>query len=271
MRHSKFRTAVMILLPLVLLLALAGAASADVKLTSVLNSWDYGWDRWENGMMDLTRANKLDDPWQPFWARMGFDDDLYPGHCGDSMWAGPAQIGHYYLDTTGGAGFQKSRNWRLVKCSTFVDNTPYVIETGDLLAECTENGTVCRVFNIDTKVPCSTGNCTTEITTDFELDLEADTCGTVKFDEAKTGNLCMWWEAQRPTKGMVPWQGNIQVRITSADGDKTINFKMEPTAVGLRNFGASARAAGVNPLAVVLGIALVGLSGLALAWRSARG
>jgi hypothetical protein len=44
-----------------------------------------------------------------------------------------------------------------------------------------------------------------------------------------------------------------------------------PNAVSMQSFAASATAAAVNPLAVALSVVVVGLAGLVLAWRSARG
>lgn len=285
MRHPKLRTLAAVALPLVLLLALAGIASADVKLTSVLHSWGYDTLKWENGNVVIQN----DGGWQPFWVGIDFDaDTLASTYCGggQSKWTGNAQIGHYKVSNDDGAGFQRTREWKLVRCSTFdndADIEDPTLDPADIVLDCVVSPATgrCVVTAQDFESTVCKSQCKLEIQRDWAIDLaSATSCAALDpaiVTKLDGDDLCMYWEAQRPSSSQPLWGDSlVQARVTvvadtTGNGEKTVNFVLEPTAISLQHFSASARAAGVSPLAVVLGIALVGLSGLALAWRSARG
>jgi hypothetical protein len=129
----------------------------------------------------------------------------------------------------------------------------------------------CEVTSSDVVTPCATGNCTDEIVTTFKLSMDLDCDGTIDSPFAPAGGLCMYWAASKPASSPPVWSGNLQVRVNDGGGDKTLNFNelRGPNTVGLQRFGGASAA--VNSPAVVLGALLLGLTGLALAWRSARG
>lgn len=265
------------LLTLALLVTLAGIASATVKITDVLKAWDDKTNRYENGNLTL-RLNDPADPTpelEPFWVEIGFDNGLHSvpgcGTTGQTKFAGDALIGLYHLDTTGGHGFQSSQNWGLVDCSTLASNKfppSYIFECVDP-ADPNANQP-CEVISKDVVTPCSSGNCTEEIVTNFDLVLDTDCDGVIDPQFAPAGGLCMYWAAPKPTTTPPIWSGNLQVRINAGGGDKTINFNdlVGPNAVGLRDFAA---AAGARPWALALVAGILALAGVIFAWRSARG
>ena len=273
MRDRKLRTLAAVVLLAVLLAALAGVAGAEVKITDVPKSWDDAANQYENGNLTMWLNNDL----QPFWVEIGFDNALYPvsacGTTNETQYAGDALIGLYHTDTNGAPGFQSSQDWALVDCATFATNK--YPDPAAILATCVpedvSTNNPCEVTSRDVVTPCATGNCTEEIVTTFKLSMDLDCDGTIDPPFAPAGGLCMYWAASKPPSTPPVWSGNLQVRVNDGGGDKTLNFNelRGPNAVGVQRFtGASAI---VNPLAVVLGALLFGLTGLALAWRSARG
>jgi hypothetical protein len=273
MRGRRFRGLVAVVLPVVLLAALAGVAAAAVKITDVPKSWDDAANQYENGNLTMWLNNDL----QPFWAEIGFDNALYPvpacGTTNETMYAGDALIGLYHLDTNGAPGFQATQDWALVDCATFATNR--YPDPAAILATCVpedlNTNNPCEVTSRDVVTACTTGNCTEEIVTTFKLSMDLDCDGTIDPPFAPAGGLCMYWAATKPPSTLPVWSGNLQVRINDGGGDKTLNSNelRGPNAVTVQSFTGAPAA--VNPLAVVLGVLLFGLPGLALAWRSARG
>jgi hypothetical protein len=105
-----------------------------------------------------------------------------------------------------------------------------------------ERGTYCQLLSQDDVISCTTGNCLTEIQTTFfiNLDLNCDGVPDVPIPDA---GLCFYAEAEKPS--VYPedtiWKGNIQARISTVGGDKTVNFNQQPTALELLSFTASGR------------------------------
>ena len=120
----------------------------------------------------------------------------------------------------------------------------------------------CEVTSRDVVTPCTTGNCTDEIVTTFKLSMDLDCDGTIDPPFAPAGGLCMYWAASKPPSTPPFWSGNLQVRVNDGGGDKTLSFNdlRGPNAVSMQSFTGSSAA--VNPLAVVLGALLFGLTGL---------
>ena len=253
-----------------------GVANAALITTNVLRSWDDAANRYENGNLTMVLNN---DP-QPFYTQLDFDTNLHADACGvgtSSRWAGDAVIGLYHTDNNplGAEGFQSSGHWELVKCSTFIDNKYPAPE--DVLAECVvgDPGSAadkgCVLMGApDNVVACTTGNCLNEIETKFHVNIDpgdgvdpATACdGTIDAPFAgiwsanpTSNNLCLYWDAEKPSASGPLWGGNVQVRYgTGVGGDKTINFNnlLVPTAVNISSLKAT-----------------VATDGSALAWAGA--
>ena len=105
MRGRRLRTLAAVVLPVVLLAALAGVAAAEVKITDVPKSWDDAANQYENGNLTMWLNNDL----QPFWVEIGFDNALYPvsacGTTNETQYAGDALIGLYHVGHERRAGF----------------------------------------------------------------------------------------------------------------------------------------------------------------------
>lgn len=302
MRDRRVRKFVAVVLSVVLLVALAGVASASLQTTNILRAWDDGLGRYENGNLGLL----LNAVPEPFYTQMAWDAKPHADACGpntSSAWAGDATIGLYHQDTSSYAnpndpnlqydpnapinGFVSSQNWKIVKCSAFANNyNPVtangpVFAAGDVLADCVQ-GTVgdptvdkgCVIMEdasgpiINRPVKCTTGNCAFEVETKFHVNTDLDCINGQDANFAGAGDLCVYWEGTKPSRNTRPlWSGNIQVRYgTGQGGDKTINFAIitAPNAVGLRNFeGAST----FNLLPIGLAVVTAALGGLALVWR----
>lgn len=239
MRFSS-RTAKRLIPALVIsLLVLAtGVTYADLTITaSVLTAWDEVWNRFENGNLRIA----MDGGLTPHYVQTNFDNDIYQSLCGPTAYAGLAEVGHYHVDNNpaGGFGFQSTQDWRLVYCSDLTTKTlPPGIPGLEIDAGLTMVGTQ------DTVRACSTGNCATEIVTQWEVNLDPDCDGTPVVDPAVTP-ICLAWNAVKPNElapGYIAWRGNIQSRVSVGGGDKTINFSTIPLAVTLANFDATCQA-----------------------------
>lgn len=286
---SRRRLLSIVLTAAAIVLLTLGVANAALVTTNILRSWDDGTNRYENGNLTMN----LDNNRQPFYTQLDFNTDLHADACGpstSSQWAGDAVIGLYHTDNNpaGAQGFQNSGNWELVKCSTFLTNK--YPAPADILAKCvaaapgdpTDKGCVLTGAP-DQIVPCSTGNCTDEIETHFDVNIDpgdgvnpATRCdGTIDAPFAgvwssnpSANDLCMYWDAQKPGAVTPVWGGNIQVRYgTGVGGDKTINFNdlVIPTAVNVSLLKATAEG-NRGSLAAVAGAMLLGAAAL-FVWR----
>lgn len=268
------RVAISMVLVAIGILLLATAAYADVKLTAALMSWDDGANKWENGNLTMWLNS---DP-QPFSEELGFDNDEVPDACGpgtSTKWAGAIALGHDHLDDNGAAGFQSTQDWYAVDCTSFsqLHNTQkYPTDAQKLIACTPDNGDNvidgCEILSQDVVGPCTpAGRCQEEITTTLQGNLDANCDGTIDDPtiEALVNNnsLCFYWEAVKPPlpgPGDPVWTGNIQSRITSGGGDKTINFGtvLGPNAVTLAGMSATSEIS-VNIILIMVAMAIVGL------------
>lgn len=274
MRDRRLRTLAAAVLSVVVLVALASAASASLQTTNILRSWDDGLNRYENGNLTM----KLDNQLQPFYTQLAFDNKAHADACGtgtSSVWAGDATIGLYHTDNNpaGAPGFQASKDWSIVKCSTFTANK--YPAAADILTSCVTgtpggpgDGGCVLIGSADTVVPCTTGNCTDEIQTQFHVNTDLNCDGTQDTNFATAGDLCMYWGGVKPPATQPVWGGNIQVRYgVGVGGDKTINFNqlLGPNAVVLSGFTGAQT---LNLLPLGLAVVVAGMGGLVLVWRS---
>jgi hypothetical protein len=240
-----------------LILVTIGVVNASLQTTNILRSWDDSLARYENGNLTMY----LDGQPQPFYTKLDFSSanpaDLHPDACGagtSTYWAGDAVIGLYHTDNApaGAQGFQSSSKWSIVKCTALANNTKFV-PAADVIATCTgpgnpEDGPCVLIGAADQIVACTTGNCSDEIETRFHINTDLACDGTMDepyATEWANGNLCLYWEAEKPANIQPVWGGNIQVRYgTGVGGDKTINFNQlrGPNAVSMSSIAATAEA-----------------------------
>ena len=253
---SHLKLTATILLAVMGILLLTTAAFAAVKLTAPLSSYDDGSAKWENGNLTMWLNT---DP-QPFSEVLGFDTNDHPDACGlgtSSPWAGVVEFGHYHTDTNGAPGFQSTSNWYTVDCTSFStsQSTQKYPTPAEKLIECVpDNGDDvidgCELLSVDVVTACSTGNCTNEIVSTIQGNLDADCDGTI--DDPTIASLvdndalCFYWEAEKPPYPGPVWGGNLQARINAGGGDKTLNFSnlLGPSAVSLLNISAEQTPAG---------------------------
>lgn len=285
MHRRKVRSLLLAVLPMILLLALAGAASAQWTVNNVPRSWDDDAARWENGNMIMWLNT---DP-QPFYYSYGlgqgqdeFNTTPVANACvggGSTAFAGTAALALDHTDEDGIApGFQSTANWALVRCSALEGDpdTKYPLPA-DIVYTCTNDNAdgdidTCEIVSQDVveTLGCG-GNCFDEIVTTVQVNLDLNCDGVL--DVGLDDDVCLYWDAVKPPNTAPYYTNPLQVHIRDDQGEKTLNFGAfrGPNAVGLASFTASARAAGVNPVGFVLAAVAVGLVGLFLAWRSARG
>jgi hypothetical protein len=253
--------AIVILLALAGVVASAGVVRADLTATGVVWSWDETQLKYQNSMINISW---YDGTWKPFWHEMTFNNDPWlgtPNPCavGTTSWAGIMYYAVGHEDTQlpiPAPGFQKTRNWELVDCDRDGDGDG--VDNGDLafapptsrvtLEQCTASSTSCILVSEDITTGCSVGNCATELVTTFLVNLDADCDGNIdaKYDIWSGGKLrvCFFAEAQVPTwptEGPM-WTGNVQGRIGTVGGAKTINFNPITLAVELASFRTTPQA-----------------------------
>lgn len=251
-----FRWGMFSLMVMVLLFAFSTQnAKADIKATAPFFAWDRTDTQFKNSNVDLW----LDpDWWIPLIHEFGNDNDPYPNACGDgtsSIWAGELQMGLGFIDTTGGDGFQASREWTIVECDRngdgSFDNKDYsvpVTEGAPFYGFTQWSGVGASTFYLitsDVETDCSNSTCAKELLTTMFVNLDPD-CDNILGDannstyDIPAGGLCFYAEAQPSAVGSINWGGNLQARIITGGGDKTVNFNAQgPNAVTLNSFSAS--------------------------------
>jgi len=227
-------------------------AKADIKATDPFYAWDRDTDQFKNSNLELWLNP---DWWIPMIHHLDTDNDDYPNACGaDSStdYAGILTMGLGHVDTTGGAGFQASQNWTIVECDRTGDG---LFNNDDLRAPLVEgaplygftewsgvNDATFYLVTQDEITPCTTGNCTNELLTSMFINLDPD-CDNNPGDDANpipAGGLCFYAEAQPPSLESTRWEGNLQARINTGGGDKTVNFNVAgPNAVTINSFTAA--------------------------------
>ena len=190
-RHLKLSMRVVLALVVVGLLVVPVAVQADLKIIAVVRAWDETAGLWQNSNIVIPWA--VDDTWIPFMHRLTFDTALWldPLACStDTPWAGNMYYGLYHEDSgtdLGAAGFQESRNWSLISCDRNGDGRygpadhrippkPYyqMLADGEVLAQCGTGGINCITVNQDERVGCTTGNCSWEIVTTIQVNLDVN-------------------------------------------------------------------------------------------------
>lgn len=208
---------------------------ADIKVTAVLNGFDYGSSNFENGNVAVYLDNSSNQ-WQSWHHQLNFDNKQWADACGpgtSTKWAGELLIGLYHTDNApaGAFGYQETRNWRLV------DGAP----TANLTYTPDPSSSVINVISQDVveSAGCG-GNCQNEIVTHVFVNLDPDCDGT---PNTNSDNLHIYWEALLPNLTDTPtWGGNTQVRIgeVAGSGDKTVNVNFfGPNAIQTTYFAAA--------------------------------
>lgn len=246
-----------VLLALIGLLCRANAVQAALKATSVVYAWDINTSKFENGNVVIN----YDGGWVPFVHELNFDNEDYTYTMADgnpctTTLAGEMEYAFYYEDTDGKEGFQESRNWSLVACDRDGDgdfdnadlslplSVPFTVYNDGPGGE--EDHGYFSIASTDVVTPCTTGNCAFEKVTTMVLSIdENDADGDPDCDynpnlDIPAGGLCFYAEARTPLTGAdAPiWNPGLQARISAGGGDKTVNFKPQPTAVTLSSFKA---------------------------------
>jgi hypothetical protein len=259
-------------------------AKADIKAVQPFYAWDRSTDQFKNSELELW----LDPTWWiPMIHHIDTDNDPYPDACGTGTttnYAGILTMGLGHIDTTLGDGFYASRNWTLVHCDRTGDGK---FNNDDLRWPLTEglpedglygftkwsgvNNDTFSVITQDVETPCTTGNCAFELLTTMYINMDPD-CDNSPGDAANpipAGGLCFYAEAQPPDPAdpdFAPWSGNLQARINVGGGDKTVNFKVAPTAVELVSLEVNTNYA--VPFALLVGaLILLFSSGVILAFK----
>ena len=249
------------------LFMLSSSVFATVKLTAALRSWDDGAGEWENGNLTMWLNS---DP-QPFSEVLGFDNKSVSGACGTktkTKWAGTVQFALDHTDTNGAKGFQSTQNWYAVDCTTFskLNTSPKYPAAAEKLITCVaDNGDNniddCEIISQDVVTQCSTGNCTDQIVTTVQVNLDKNCNGDIDdpviADLVNNNNLCFYWEAEKPPvpgPGDPQWTGNLQARIAGdSGGDKTINFKLRgPNIIKLQTIAVEETPVGLPLIALLL-------------------
>jgi len=231
------------------------SAKADIKATAPFYAWDRTDEQFKNSNIDLW----LDPEWWiPLIHEFNNDNDPYLNACGtsSSIWAGELILGLGHVDTTGGAGFQASRNWTIVECDRNGDGN---FNNADLSVPVNEGAPLYgfrewsgindpltfHLISRDVETNCTTGNCATELLTTMFVNLDPD-CDNIPGHatdptyDIPPGGLCFYAEAQPSALGSLNWEGNLQARIEAGGGDKTVNFSVRgPNAVTINSFTAT--------------------------------
>ncbi|HUS70907.1 MAG TPA: hypothetical protein VM075_09075 [Anaerolineae bacterium] len=188
------------------------------------------------------------------------------------------ELGLYNVDNApdGAPGWRESRAWKLVACDRNGDgefnNADLAVQPMDYVLPYT--GGTLTVITKDQPVGCTTGNCKYEIVTTIFINTDSDCDGNQNTD-IPAGGLCFYAEARTPVIEIgspLLWRGNIQARISTGGGDKTVNFDVKGarvgTAVTLASFTAKSAAHGSVPVTLWAMAALLGIAALGvLTWR----
>lgn len=239
-----------------LMLAAAGIAYADLKATHWVDGWDEKSNQFAHSLNDVT----FDGHWVSFLHELDFDNDpyvqtnpAYPQYACPALptlttkWAGVMEFGLYNVDNSpdGAPGWQESREWQLVACDRDGDGD---FDNKDLKVQPMTNvvpytaGTL-TVITKDLSTGCPTGNCKYEIVTTIFINTDTDCDGNQNTD-IPAGGVCFYAQAKTPVAAVGSpylWEGNIQTRINTGGGDKTVNFHVlgaPATAVTLASFTA---------------------------------
>jgi hypothetical protein len=252
------------------LLVVPVAVEAELKATSLAYSWDLTSDEFEWGHATV----EWDGAWIPLLQEVYFDHldrPPDPGEiqvCGDptktTQYAGWMEYGLPYVDNEplGAMGFQESRGWTLIDCDLNQDGTwdrddltvgPDVLDEAVVLADCTPGGTNCNIVYQDQEQPCPVAteeHCATDISTLLLISIDTDCDGNVDPDATRftdAAGICVYSEALTPDyeAGDDMWTFPLPIRITDADGAKTLMLYPDPTAVELASFQAEAQGGNV--------------------------
>ena len=144
---------------------------------------------------------------------IGNDNVETPNACGPGTstdWAGELTMGLGNVDTTGGWGFQESRNWTLVHCDRNGDGNFNVTdlrlpldETEPLYDFIEWSGVTTDTFRtvvMDDPQTCTTGNCATELITTMFINLDSNCDGDLSDENIPAGGICFYAEAQPPAR-----------------------------------------------------------------------
>jgi hypothetical protein len=268
-RMSAKRVGIPLLAAAMLMVLAAGIAHADLKAVHWVDGWDEASNQYAHSLNEVT----FDGQWVPFLHELDFDNDLYaqtnpayPEYACPSFptrttkWAGVMEFGLYNVDNSpdGAPGWQESRDWQLVACDRNGDgsfnNKDLSVQPMDYVVPYT--GATLTVITKDLQVGCTTGNCKYEIVTTIFINVDSDCDGNINGD-IPAGGLCFYAEGETPyieVGAPLLWGGNIQTRISTGGGEKTVNYHVngaEPaTAITLSSL--SARAVDQSPMAVAL-------------------
>jgi len=263
--------AALLLVTFVVIFAVVGVASAQLKATSVFYAWDAGKSEYLNSEVTIY----WDGGWVPFLHEMGFDRELVA--CGEdgreTVWAGTMDFGLYHTDNApdGAKGFLQTANWKLVDCDRNGDGSFNAADRIGVSGGYTETLSLSPTSH-DIVTACSTGNCAEEIVTTLDINLDTDCDGNkdANFPEF----VCFYAEAQVPDMSYTPmWSGPLQARITAGGGDKTVSFSPEePTAVTLLAFEQANELGNAQLISVVLGLVftLIVFAGTWFGWQAVR-
>ena len=200
-------------------------------------------------------------------------EESEPEVCTDGLttrYAGWLEYGLPHLDTDpeGALGFQgSSEYWYLIDCDLNGDGTwnyddsdlavpmprePVSPEEWDRdLVTCSAEDPNCKVLYRDEALPpppATSEHCIEELATQLVIRLDTDCDGAIEDDPvtqslaqvADTTGLCVYSWAKMPEyeEGDDVWSFPLPVRITDADGAKTLMLDLAPTAVDLASFTA---------------------------------
>jgi len=269
-----------------LMLTAAGIAFADLKAVHWVDGWDEKSKQFAHSLNDVT----FDGHWVSFLHELDFDNDPYvqtnPAYPASACplsptlttkWAGVMEFGLYNVDNSpdGAPGWQESREWQLVACDRDGDGD---FDNKDLKVQPMTNvvpytGATLTVITKDLTTGCTKGNCKYEIVTTIFINTDSECDGNQNTD-IPAGGLCFYAEAETPViaeGSLLLWGGNIQTRINTGGGDKTVNFHVlgaPGTAVTLASFTARPvahwpAALTLQGLLAVLGVAAAGVG----TWR----
>ena len=301
-----------------------GVVYADLKADKNVYAWDIVPNKYSNSNVALPFNvwmpfwHQLDfdvDPFNPatrfpFYSQHDARYIQYSEVSGcagtgrSTTWEGVMEYGLAHVDNRplGGHGFVNSRAWELVDCDRDGVYTPTnkVLDNADLAwtppsgrtTIMTDGQTLSdgrggwKVLDYNVVVPCTTGNCQSELVTTIFVSLDMNCDGYPDDPRAGIGHthdakapypidwpaVCFFAEALSPPLEAPAWEGNLQARVGTGEqgGDKTVNFNVGfgTTPVKLTSFTGRSAEAGSQPVilgavAAVLGGAAVG----ALVWR----
>jgi hypothetical protein len=291
MQMLRNRLLIPLLVALCLMLAAAGIAYADLKAVSVVDGWDEATNKYAHSLNEVT----FDGHWVSYLHSLSFDNDPYvqanPAYpsaaCPDfpnrtTKWAGVMEFGLYNVDNSplGAPGWLESRAWQLVACDrdgdSDFDGRDLAVQPMDYVLPYT--GGTLTVITKDLRTGCTTGNCEYEIVTTIFINTDSD-CDGVQNTDLPVGGLCFYAEARTPVIEIgspLLWSGNIQTRISSGGGDKTVNYHVDGTTVGttairLSSFTAKLADARSSPVTLPAMVAMVGVAAVgAVTWRLRR-